>query len=400
MPYSSDDDMSDTMCYYDFDQDGVPQVLQENYLPKHRIVFSYDGKKDYERIVNYETFTKTEEKFDKIVSLIVVNLSYSDRTLPNGQPNKLEISKFPSNLKKLVLMTDNSNESFNISNLPDTLENFDCSNCGLVELPKLPPNLKQLVCYQNNIGELEGLPDSLEKLLCFENNMLSMGILPKNLKYLDCAYNENLTTLPELPESLEYLNCAKTGIYRLPKLPPNLQELNCGYNGINPPTCYHKNGALVSTFPKSLKKLICNNCCFRQILLPDNLEYLDCSNSLQKDAMELLKDLNQNTIDFDLNRAIKHMSKTQLFGDFYNVLSYIGYPSSLKYVNCSGNEFTSFYGLPKNLKDYDCSYNEIDRYDSSADLPEGLETLKIQGNNIPFKGRLGKLPKSLKVFEC
>lgn len=401
MLHDSDDEMSDTMCYYDFDQDGVPTVLQEYYMPKYKITFTYGDKSGSEMMINYDIFAETVSDFDKITELMIVILSYTDRTLANGNPpSKQIISRFPSNLKKLVLLSDNRNETYDISNLPDSLEVFDCSDSSLVELPKLPSNLKQLMCYQNNIGELEGLPNSLEKIVCFENDILSIGILPKNLKHLDCAYNENLTTLPELPDSLEYLNCAKTGITWLPKLPPNLQELDCGFNDINPRTCHHINGAMVGTFPKSLKKLICNNCSFTQLLLPDNLEYLNCSNSLQKDAMKLFIQMNQNSKNLDLDRAMKHMSKIQLYGDFYNTISYIGYPNSLIHIDCSGNEITSFYGLPKNLKYFDCSHNEIDKYDSSTDLPEGLETLNIKGNNIPFKGKLGKLPKSLKVFEC
>jgi len=192
-------------------------------------------------------------------------------------------------------------------------------------------------------------------------------------------------------------------------VPPNLEELDCSCNDLGISIC---NGdSDICVFPDSLKKLICNSCNFTEIKLPPNLEHFECSNHFQRETIDLFKQLNKtrdisnasgmNCIqdNFNIDEVMKYISRKQLYGERYNLISSIDLPESLKFVDCSRNNLTIFPTLPKNITYFDCSHNEIRHYSSHVYLPEGLETLNIQGNNNQFVGRLGKLPKSLTVFK-
>lgn len=57
-----------------------------------------------------------------------------------------------------------------------------------------------------NLTSLSELPDGLLKFDCSNNELKLLPTLPSTLKTLNCAYND-LTFLPELPDGLVYLYC-------------------------------------------------------------------------------------------------------------------------------------------------------------------------------------------------
>jgi len=168
------------------------------------------------------------------------------------------MNEIPSYEIEEINLIDYNDETRNIilSNLKNytKLKKFECSYCGLTELPELPKTLIKLYCWKNNLMKLPKLPDSL--------------------KYLDCSYN-NLTELPDLPHLLIELHCDDNNLTELPKLPNSLInsliDLGFGNNNLTKIPDLSKfislnylfvpnnNLTELSDLPISLTELICFN---------------------------------------------------------------------------------------------------------------------------------------------
>lgn len=88
--------------------------------------------------------------------------------------------------------------------LPPTLVEWECSQCGLTQLPVLSPQLQWLSVNDNPLTALQALPSTLIALH---------------------VANTALTGLPELPEGLVSLMCWGTTIPCLPNLPMSLTQV-------------------------------------------------------------------------------------------------------------------------------------------------------------------------------
>jgi Leucine-rich repeat (LRR) protein len=69
-----------------------------------------------------------------------------------------------------------------------------------------------------NLRELPELPNNLQELDCSNNQLTSLPVLPNTLKYLNCSDN-SLTILPILPDTLEDLVCRNNNLTNFPNLP-------------------------------------------------------------------------------------------------------------------------------------------------------------------------------------
>ncbi len=90
-------------------------------------------------------------------------------------------------------------------------------------------NLQELECDNNGLSELPELPTTLTSLNCCNNSLTELPDLPSGLLMLTCD-NNRLTTLPELPTGLVSLTCSRNSLTELPVLPSSLTELNCNDN--------------------------------------------------------------------------------------------------------------------------------------------------------------------------
>ncbi len=82
--------------------------------------------------------------------------------------------------------------------------------------------LKILNCNFASITKLENLPEGIENLNCSSNLMKILVKLPKTLKILNCSYCCNLELL-ELPPNLEILYCHSDIIKTLNTLPKSIK---------------------------------------------------------------------------------------------------------------------------------------------------------------------------------
>lgn len=271
-----------------------------------------------------------ESEAAAVYSLRLINFNISDLTGIEAFTNLVGLD-----------CSQNASINLDMSIIPNTLETFNCSYCGLSTLNvSLLANLKQLFCSFNlltsldvsslsnlllldcsnndisslNIGSLE----NLDSLHCGHNSLTGLALegLP-NLRVLVCEVNQIATLDFDNSTLYEIINC---GVNVLTSLDtsglPNLIDLNCNNNAITslltPPLpnvltklsysnnqlpnldftnlvnlthlgC-HQNGITsldVSVFP-DLERLFCGNNLFTALDLSTatNLITLDCQGSL------------------------------------------------------------------------------------------------------------------------
>ncbi len=104
----------------------------------------------------------------------------------------------------LLLLHMSYNPIQSAPDLPLTLIEWECSQCGLAQLPVLPPQLQWLSVNDNPLNALQALPSTLIALH---------------------VANTALTDLPELPAGLESLMCFGTTIPCLPNLPGSVNQI-------------------------------------------------------------------------------------------------------------------------------------------------------------------------------
>lgn len=125
----------------------------------------------------------------------------------------------------------------NLTYLPDlsrfyNLQELNCNNNELTELPPLNPTLKILHCCNNLLTRLPPLNANLEQLICGDNQLTCLPyLLHTKLQRLSCYCNQ-LTHLPSLNSNLQFLFCFSNQLTSLPPLTTNLEELYCSSNQI------------------------------------------------------------------------------------------------------------------------------------------------------------------------
>lgn len=168
-----------------------------------------------------------------------------------------------------------------LPDLPQSLDNLDCSDQGLTSLPLLPIGLKTLWVSSNNLT--------------------SLGDLPLGLKLLDCSSNQ-LTSIPDLPKGLSTLYCDDNKLIDLPVLPDTLAVFYCHFNS---------KLKVLYDLPFSLTRFCCDNKHITEnTILPPNLEHLDC-----------FDDGKVNILPYDLSENIMFVrgyDTNQLHLDRYN----------------------------------------------------------------------------------
>ena len=115
------------------------------------------------------------------------------------------------------------------------LQDLNCQNIALQNLPELPPNLISLNLSNNFLQSLPSLPSSLVTLSCAYNNLSSLPAIPAGLLNLNVDYN-SLTYLPELPDSMAALYFNSNAISCINNLPNHVDTFLLGFSG-NPFTC-------------------------------------------------------------------------------------------------------------------------------------------------------------------
>jgi hypothetical protein len=189
-------------------------------MTKNKILYGF-GKKN-KKIYGCSNYNKIQQlkNFNRITYL---KFDYG---------RDLIIDCFPKKLFELEVRITN-NSVIKLSNLPNTLAVFDCNDCGIHNLHDiciLPSGLKNLHCEQNTIHQLPDLPSTLKKLYCGFNKLTYLRNLPVSLRKLCCEYN-NICDISKLYslKNLEILNCENN---KLPELiiPNKIRILMCSNN--------------------------------------------------------------------------------------------------------------------------------------------------------------------------
>jgi Leucine-rich repeat (LRR) protein len=147
-----------------------------------------------------------------------------------------------------------------LNSLPIDIKILDLSNKNLTILPDLTKftNLVKLYFHNNQIKELNNLPNTLQELDCSSNSITELNNLPNTLQGLNCSNNQ-IIKLNNLPNTLQGLNCSNNQIIKLNNLPNTLQVLYCSSNYISD-----------LIIPNTLQQLSCSN---NNLLLFDLHEY-------------------------------------------------------------------------------------------------------------------------------
>lgn len=278
-------------------------------------------------------------------NLLFLNCSSNQLTSLSLLPNFLDTLRcsFNYNLNSLP-------------NLPLSLLELSCYQCGLSSLPNLPTTLIYLNCEENTISSLPSpLPDSLKTLVCDHNNLLSLPVLSNSIVVLYCRYNP-LSTLPNLPSTLISLSCDNCQLSTLPSLPINLYSLSCSHN------------QLVTLPGPYLPWLNSLKCDYNQLsTIPNFANQTGSINMINLShnpisSLPPLPALYITTLDF---------SYTSLFT--FPVL-----PNTVNYLHCEGNSYSSLPPLPNSLKLY-CSHNNLS---SLPALPIFLNYLDCSYNQL------------------
>lgn len=112
-------------------------------------------------------------------------------------------------------------------------------------------------------------------------------------------------------------------------------------------------------------------------ILPESLQYLDCSNNIISHITQLPPNLKS-----------LHCEHNKLYTIDY-------FPKDLTIINCSFNKLTSLPKLPDNLKRLDCMANNLTKL---PELPDSIYELLCSDNPGLTIENLPTLPFNLKVF--
>lgn len=125
---------------------------------------------------------------------------------------------------------------------------------GVLNLKRFK-NLKVLDCSYNSITNIINIPDTIEDIDCSYNTLITVSVYMNNLtnlKMLNCMCNPDIRVIDNLPSSLTCMLCRCCKLIKI-VIPPNMERLDCAYNNLN-----------------------------TLGILPDSLEYLDCRDNYIK----------------------------------------------------------------------------------------------------------------------
>lgn len=314
-------------------------------------------------VIHYDEKEYSVFSLDKLYNIGDYNNIKSIEVWGNENTEFCESFKFPSNLKIFKCYVDINMNIDKFPKLPDTLEELEFENNGLIRLPKLPPNLKILIAHHNRVWFPPELPNSLVKLDLSYNGLISLVydedgynkrlpdnleelivdgsssnvgysyILPSKLKYMSIVSCDLYGFCYILPDSLLEFDCSNNYITELPKLPPNLRVLKCSNNSIKKipklPSKLEKIDAcdnalttiefLVSTeLIKNLKDVcLCGN---RILKLPDNiLRYAKTDFNFARNPIEILfsKQVKSDRRGYDHQNYIRLINAVNTIENWY-----------------------------------------------------------------------------------
>ncbi|MBP6623628.1 MAG: DUF11 domain-containing protein, partial [Chitinophagaceae bacterium] len=291
--------------------------------------------------------------------------------------------------------------------LPNTITWLNCSINPIDSLPALPQNLFYLNCSNNFLSKLPSLPLTLTTLFCEMNQIDSLPPLPMNgMTMLECSYNK-LKQLPTLPLSLSGLYCKCNQLSSLPTLPATLIILECSINplyllptlpsGLINLICDQDSLTQLPTLPLTLTKLQCRKNQITSLpFLPNSLINIDCSTNLLLQLPSLPVSLiNLTAADNGLNQLPTLPNTLEILDVSKNQLSVLPtLPQSLLTLIVETNFIPQLPNLPSGLIHLDYSSNPINVLPA---LPASLYQLVWNGNQTPI---LPVLPIALGVLKC
>jgi hypothetical protein len=191
--------------------------------------------------------------------------------------NKIfEIKDLPSTLKYFDCSANDSLNS--LSELPNSLEEFNVAECNIKTLPEIPNSLKVLNCHRNQILKLPDLPTTLTHMDCSVNKLESLPSLSSGLKELNISWNK-ISKIQNLPNTLTKFEAENNILSNLPNIPDSLKFINVNSNHLKVlPTLNQKiqtvfvsNNALsnLPNLPNSLTSLDITYNCFDSLIISE-----------------------------------------------------------------------------------------------------------------------------------
>jgi len=172
---------------------------------------------------------------------------------------------------KIVELTVKRNRIKYLSDLPNTLKIFDCSDNDLSDMPSMNDGLEKIDFSSNRLMSIPYFPDSVTYICGTSNKIKNVFFLPSSLQYLELRDNHISTVSCPLPQGLITLDFAENLITEMPVFPRNIQEINLNNNRIT------EFGAI----PDSVKSIDISNNCLQEdprIFIPDDVKLL-CDNN-------------------------------------------------------------------------------------------------------------------------
>lgn len=200
-------------------------------------------------------------------------------------------------LQNLQIYADNIGDLTGIEQFKN-LKTFTCYISPLTNLPVLPPALEHLIwingklkvvsnlpntivtfdCSNNKIEQIEALPSSLQNLNISSNQLQTLPTLPSPFTYLNFS-NNKVSTVPELPNTITYLNFSYNKVNSILRLPENLLELICDNNELTS----------LPALPSKVSRITCtNNKLSKLPELPNRLFYINCSDNPSLTCLPIL----------------------------------------------------------------------------------------------------------------
>ncbi|MCW3126691.1 MAG: hypothetical protein JWO03_2349 [Bacteroidetes bacterium] len=115
--------------------------------------------------------------------------------------------------------------------LPESLQDIDFSQTGLMSVPTLPSGLVGLIIDGTPLNVIPALPNSIGRLWCGYGAAKTFTVLPTDLQDFECA-SSSVTSLPPLPPGLQYFNCSSNLLTTIPQLPDTMVSLIADHNNL------------------------------------------------------------------------------------------------------------------------------------------------------------------------
>ncbi len=109
--------------------------------------------------------------------------------------------------------------------LPDSLNSFTATNCGINAIASFPAKLSALTLISDtSLTALPLLPPQLSILQVFASRVQSFPNFPSTLTFINVSYNSSLTALPPIPSGVYYFSASYTNITGLSPLPAAIRN--------------------------------------------------------------------------------------------------------------------------------------------------------------------------------